>query len=63
MSLLNFNFAMIYATHKILVSIKNHLNYRKDNSFECFFKKYKRLLFYFFLIIFLLTYNNGKCKA
>ena len=26
-SLLNFNFAMIYIIHKILVLTKNHLNY------------------------------------
>ena len=39
-SLLNFNFAMIYIIQKILVLIKNHMNYFKDNIFECFFKKY-----------------------
>ena len=36
-SLLNFNFAMIYIIHKILVLIKNHINYFKDNIFKCFF--------------------------
>ena len=46
MSLLNFNFIMIYTINKILVLIKNHLNYLKDNIFECFFKKYNRLLFF-----------------
>ena len=46
MSLLNFNFVMIYTIHKILVLLKNHLNYLKDNIFECFFKKYNRLLFF-----------------
>ena len=45
-SLLNFNFAMIYIIHKILILIKNHLNYLKDNIFEFFFKKYNRLLFF-----------------
>ena len=45
-SLLNFNFDMIYIIHKILVLIKNHLNYLKDNIFEFFFKKYNRLLFF-----------------
>ena len=45
MSLLNVNFVMIYIIHRILVLLKNHLNYLKDNIFECFFKKYnKRLL-------------------
>ena len=33
---LNFSFIMIYTTHKILVLIENHLNYLKDNIFECF---------------------------
>ena len=37
MSFLNFNFLMIYIIHKILVLLKNHLNYLKDNIFECFF--------------------------
>ena len=46
MSLLNFSFVMIYIIHKILVLLKNHLNYLKDNIFECFFKKYNRLLFF-----------------
>ena len=36
-SLLNFNFAMIYIIHKFLVFIKNHLNYLKDNIFKFFF--------------------------
>ena len=30
-SLLNFSFIMTYKIHKILVLIKNHLNYLKDN--------------------------------
>ena len=44
-SLLNFDFAGIYIIHKILIMIKNHLNYLKDNILELFFKKYNRLLF------------------
>ena len=47
MSLLNFNFVMIYMIRKILVLLKNHLDYLKDSIFECFFKKYNRLLFFF----------------
>ena len=31
MSLLSFSFAMIYIFHEILVLLKNHLNYLKDN--------------------------------
>ena len=46
MSFLNFNFDMIYIIHTILVLIKNHLNYLKDNTFKCFFKKYNKLLFF-----------------
>ena len=38
-SLLNFSFILIYTIRKILVLIKNHLNYFKDNIFECFLKK------------------------
>ena len=38
-SLLNFSFILIYTIHNILVLIKNHLNYFKDNIFECFLKK------------------------
>ena len=56
-SLLNFSYIMIYASHKILVLIKNPLNYLKDNISECFFKKCNR--FYFFFII----YNNGYFKS
>ena len=50
MSLLNFTiyfkFVMIHISHKILVLIKNHLNYLQDNIFECFFKNCNRLLFF-----------------
>ena len=35
MSLLSFNFLMIHIIHKILVLIKNHMNYFQDNIFEC----------------------------
>ena len=48
MPLLNFNFVMIYIIHKMLVLIKNNLNYLKDSVFECFFKEYNRLLIFFF---------------
>ena len=37
MSLLNFNFAMICMIHKMVVLIKNNLNYLKDSILECFF--------------------------
>ena len=44
--LLNFNFVIVYIIHKILVLLKNNLNYLKDNILECFFKKYNRLLLF-----------------
>ena len=37
MSLLNFNFVMIYIIHKMLALLKNHLNFLKDNIFKCLF--------------------------
>ena len=45
-SLSNFIFFMIHMIYKVLVMIKNHLNYLNDNVFECFFKKYNRLLLF-----------------
>ena len=38
MSLIKFNFTIIQITHKILVLLKNHLNYLKDSIFECFLR-------------------------
>ena len=35
-----FNFFMVYTIHKILVFHKNHLNYLKDNTLECFFSQH-----------------------
>ena len=46
-SLLNFSFVMIYIIHKMLVLLKNNLNYLKDSIFGCFFKEYVRLFFIF----------------
>ena len=43
MSLLNFDFVMIYIIHKMSVLLNNFLNFLKDSIFECFFKEYKRL--------------------
>ena len=45
-SLLSFNFVMTHIIHKILVLIKNHLNYLKENIFECFLRSI--IDFYFF---------------
>ena len=45
-SLLSLNFAMIYIVYKIIVLIKNDLNYLKISIFEFFFKKCNRLSFF-----------------
>ena len=58
---LNFNFVMTHIIHKILVLIKNHIYYLKDNIFKFFFKKYNRPLF--FLIILFIVYNAEKSKV
>ena len=50
-SLLNFNFAMIYLIHKILVLLKNDLNYLRDNISKCFLRSIINFYFlnkYFF---------------
>ena len=47
MSLLSFNFAKIDINHKMLVLLKNYLNYLKDSIFEWFFKEYNGLLIFF----------------
>ena len=47
-SLLNLNVVMIYIIHKMLVFLKNNLNYLKGSIFECCFKEYNRLFFFFF---------------
>ena len=48
MLLLNFNFAMIYIVHKILVLLKNNLNCLKDNIFEWFL--WSIIEFFFFCL-------------
>ena len=44
-SLLNFISSMIFIIHKILLLIKNHVNYLEDNIFEFVFKKYNQFFF------------------
>ena len=46
MSLLNFNFVMIYIIRRMLVLPNHHLNYLKDSILESFYKKYTRLLLF-----------------
>ena len=36
MSLLNFNFVMIQIIYKVLVLLKNYVNYLKNSAIECF---------------------------
>ena len=47
MSLLDFNFVMIYITHKMLALLRNPQSYLKNSTFECFFKEYNRRLIFF----------------
>ena len=58
-SLLNFNFVIIYMIHQMLVLLKNQLHFLKDNIFEYVFKKCSRLLIKK-KIIFFTTYNDRK---
>ena len=58
MSLLSFNVVTICIIHKILVMIKNHLNFCKDNIFKCFFKKYNRFSFFKKDYLFFFITNN-----
>ena len=51
---------MIDIICKLLVLLKNHLNYLKDNLSECFFNKYIKK---FFLLIFFMIYNDEKSKV
>ena len=43
------NFVMIYIIHRMLVLLKNNLNYLKDSIFECFLRS---IIDYFFKIFF-----------
>ena len=60
---LSFSFAMIYIIHKMLVLLKNHLNYLEDNILECFFIKYNRLLFFLKKLFVFIIYNDEKSKS
>ena len=55
MSLIKFNFAIIQIIHKMLVLLKNHLNYLKDSILECFLRSIINFYFlqkkFFFLNI------------
>ena len=47
----------------MLVLLKNHLNYLKDNILECFFIKYNRLLFFLKKLFVFIIYNDEKSKS
>ena len=63
MSVLNFDFFMIYIIHKMLVLFKNHLNYLKIVFSNALLRSI--IDFYFFLkkTIFFTTYNDGSFKS
>ena len=60
---LNVNLGMICVIHNILVLLKNHLNYLKDNISNAFLKKYNRPFFFKKKTKKLIIYNDGKSKA
>ena len=62
MSLLIFNFVIIYIIHKILVLLKNYPNFLRDSFFQCFFKEYNIPLLKK-IIIFFTVYNDAKFKS
>ena len=51
---------MIYIINKMVVLLRNNLNFFNGITFECFFKEYNRLLFKKNNFT---TYNNGKFKS
>ena len=58
LSLIEVNFLMISIVHKILVLLKNHLNYLK-----VFSNKEYNFIFLFFFFIFFTTYSYEKSKT
>ena len=52
---------MIHIIDKMLILLKNHLNYLKDSISQCCFKEYNRILIYFIylFIYFFTTYSDG----
>ena len=48
MSLLNFNFVMIQIIYKVLVLLKNYVNYLKNSAIECFLEEYNERFLNFF---------------
>ena len=48
---------MMYIIHKMLVVLKNNLNYLKNSALECFFKKN---IIDFYIKRYFRIYDNGK---
>ena len=44
-SLLSFNFVMVYIIHKILALLENHVNFLKDNIYNAFLRSIIVLLY------------------
>ena len=63
MSLLNFNFVIIYIIYAMLVLFKNNLNYFKESIFKCFFRSIINFEFFLKKITFFITYNSAKFKS
>ena len=57
-----FSFVVIYIIHKILVFLKNRLNFLKDNIFECFLRS---IIDFNVLkkIISVKAYNDGRSET
>ena len=57
-----FSFVVIYIIHKILVSLKNRLNFLKDSIFECFLRS---IIDFYVLkkIISVKVYNDGRSET
>ena len=45
-SLLSYDFVIIYIIQEMLVLFKNHLKYLKDSIFECFLKNYNKVIIF-----------------
>ena len=62
MSLLNFSFVKIYIIHRMLVLLKNHLNFLRVVFSNAFLRSIIDFFFKKKIIFFFIPYNNGKSK-
>ena len=64
MSHLNFSFVMIYIIRKMLVLLKNYLNFLEVVFSKAFLKEYNMLLIFFLTEkLFFIIYDNGGFKS